>query len=204
MIFSGALPAGSDHLESELAVLLGMSRTPVREAALTLESQGLVEMRPRKGVRVLTLSPNDMRDIYDVLTELESLAARRAAERGLTKTELAQLSAAIHDMEAAVAQGSMEDWAEADERFHLELVRLSGNARMHGIFELMSDQLRRALAVTLYMRPVPNASNEDHRNVYDAILKGNADLAADIHRVHRQKAKELLVDLVEKHRLYRI
>ncbi len=204
MIFSGALPAGSDHLESELAVLLGMSRTPVREAALTLESQGLVEMRPRKGVRVLTLSPDDMREIYDVLTELESLAARRAAERSLTKTELAELAAAIHDMDVALEQRSLEDWAEADDRFHQELVRLSGNARLHSISELMSDQVRRARSVTLYMRPMPNQSNDDHRDVYDAILKGNTDLAADTHRAHRQASMEMLVDLLEKHRLYRI
>jgi DNA-binding GntR family transcriptional regulator len=59
-IFSGELAAGSDHLESELADLLEMSRTPVREAVLTLESQGLLELRPRKGVRILPLSPEDM------------------------------------------------------------------------------------------------------------------------------------------------
>jgi len=49
LIFSGELGAGTDHLESELADLLGMSRTPIREAALILEAQGLVEMRTRKG-----------------------------------------------------------------------------------------------------------------------------------------------------------
>jgi DNA-binding GntR family transcriptional regulator len=81
LIFTGALPAGSDHLESELAERLGMSRTPVREAALTLDGQGLLEMRPRKGVRILPVSVEDMGEIYDVLTELESLAAEQAAKR---------------------------------------------------------------------------------------------------------------------------
>jgi len=74
LVFSGDLAAGSDHLESELADRLGLSRTPVREALLVLESQGLVDIRPRKGVRIRHVSPKDMAEIYDVLTELESLA----------------------------------------------------------------------------------------------------------------------------------
>ena len=114
MIFSGDLPPGSDHLESELATALGMSRTPIREAALTLESQGLLEMRPRKGVRILPVSPNDMREIYDVLTELESLAARRAAEEKPDADDLVPLAQSIADMEAALNSGALEDWAEAD------------------------------------------------------------------------------------------
>ena len=81
-IFAGDLAAGSDHLESELAELLEMSRTPVREAVLTLEGQGLLEMRPRKGVRILPLSPGDMAEIYDVLTQLESHVTERAAAAG--------------------------------------------------------------------------------------------------------------------------
>jgi DNA-binding GntR family transcriptional regulator len=70
LIFSGKLGAGTDHLESELAQALGMSRTPVREAVLMLEAQGLLEVRPRKGVRIKPVSPSDMAEIYDVLTEL--------------------------------------------------------------------------------------------------------------------------------------
>lgn len=204
MIFSGDLPAGSDHLESELAVQLGMSRTPVREAALRLESQGLVQMRPRKGVRILPISPSDMREIYDVLTELESFAARRAAERGLSDTDLASLAQSIDDMDSALAQTALEDWAEADDRFHQELVQLGGNARVCAIVDLMNDQVRRARAVTLFMRPIPNQSNEDHRRVFEAIRRGDADEAAGTHRAHRQTAKVMMVDLLERHRLHRI
>ncbi|MBU0781554.1 MAG: GntR family transcriptional regulator, partial [Alphaproteobacteria bacterium] len=95
LIFCGELPAGSDHLEAELAERFGMSRTPVREAALVLESQGLVEMRPRKGIRILPVSADDMREIYDVLTELESFAAQQAALQGYQASDLKKLEAAI-------------------------------------------------------------------------------------------------------------
>ncbi|WP_417522543.1 GntR family transcriptional regulator [Marinovum sp.] len=201
MIFSGELPAGSDHLETELAARLGMSRTPVREAALMLESQGLVEMRPRKGVRVLPVSPADMREIYDVLTELESLAAERAAEAGHSEPELAELAAAISDMDRAIEAEDLEAWAEADDRFHAELVRLSGNSRLRMIVAMMSDQVRRAKSSTLFVRPLPVQSNKDHREVYAAILAGDPDTARRVHRDHRRHARDVLTDLLEKMRL---
>ena len=201
MIFSGELAPGSDHLESELAEKLGFSRTPVREAALMLENQGLLELRPRKGVRILPVSPEDMSEIYDVLTELESLAARRAAERGLRSDQLAVLASAISDMERALASDDLEQWAEADDRFHRELVRLGGNSRVISIFELMNDQVRRARKVTLFMRPAPVQSNKDHRDVFEAIRSGEAELAASLHRAHRQNAEKMIVGLLQKHRL---
>lgn len=201
MIFSGELAAGTDHLETELAEQLGMSRTPVREATLTLESQGLLEVRPRKGVRILPVSPDDMREIYDVLTELESLAAESAARQGYSEADLGNLSQAIGDMDAALAQEDLLAWAQADDRFHRELVRLGRNSRVETIVEMMIDQVRRARASTLFIRPLPVQSNEDHRVVFHAIRDGNPELARDRHRKHRQHAKNILVELLEKHRL---
>lgn len=204
LIFRGELPPGSDHLEAELADRFGMSRTPVREAALILESQGLVELRPRKGVRVLPVSPEDMREIYEVLTELESLAAGQAALQGYTDSALKKLEAAINDMDGAIAATDLEAWAEADDRFHTELVRLGKNSRIETIVLMMSDQVKRARAMTLFMRPLPIQSNEDHRAVFDAIRRGDAQAARDIHKAHRQNAKDMLITLLETHRLTRI
>ncbi len=201
LIFSGELAAGSDHLESELAESLGMSRTPVREAALTLESQGLLELRPRKGVRVLPVSPDDMREIYEVLTELESYAARQAASAGYGAKDMAALERAITDMEHALDAEELEAWAEADGRFHAELVRLGGNSRIAAIVNMLNDQVRRARATTLYMRPLPLRSNEEHRGVFEAIKRGDATAAHDIHHAHRRHAKKMLIELLERHRL---
>ncbi|MEX3017573.1 GntR family transcriptional regulator [Gymnodinialimonas hymeniacidonis] len=200
-IFAGELAAGSDHLESELADLLNMSRTPIREAVLTLESQGLLELRPRKGVRISPLSPEDMAEIYDVLTELESLAAERAASAGHDEAELQELAIAISDMDVALASSDLEAWAEADDRFHQELVRLGGNSRIVMIVNMMSDQVRRARATTLFMRPVPTKSNEDHRKVYQAIAEGDFEMARNTHREHRQHAKRIIVELLNRNRL---
>jgi len=191
----------SDHLESELAAVLKMSRTPVREAILTLEGQGLLELRPRKGVRILPLSPEDMAEIYDILTELESLAAARAAEAGHGPEGLKTLATSIDRMDVAIAAQDLDAWAAADDDFHAELVRLGGNRRITALVAMMADQVRRARAITLGLRPLPVKSNEDHRKVYTAIAAGDAALARDTHHAHRRAAKALIVGLLEKHRL---
>lgn len=201
MIFRGELGPGSDHLEGELANRLGMSRTPVREAALTLEAQGLVELRPRKGLRILSVSPQDMADIYDVLTELEGLAAARAAKAGYSADELAQLRLAIDDMDAALSVEDRDAWSEADDRFHRELVRLGGNKRVAAIVSVMEDQVRRAKKITLHMRPLPLRSNDDHRALFDAITETDPVRARQVHTEHRTAARAVLLDLLEKHRL---
>jgi len=199
LIFKGELGPGTDHLEGELADRLGMSRTPVREASRVLESQGLVEMRPRKGFRVSTLSPGDMRDVYEVLTELESLSVENAARMGYSERDLNCLGTAIKDMESALFERDLQAWADADDRFHTELVSLGRNSRIIAIAGMMIDQVRRARAVTLHMRPMPVKSNEDHRGVYDAIRRGDAAEARRIHHAHRTHAKDMLLSFLEKH-----
>jgi len=200
-IFDGELAAGSDHLESELAALLNMSRTPVREAVLMLEGQGLLELRPRKGVRILPISPDDMSEIYDVLTELESLAAEQAAKARYPDKELEPLLACITDMENAIGASDLEAWSDGDGRFHQELVRLGGNSRVINIVSMMRDQVRRARRTTLFMRPLPTKSNQDHRLVYNAIKNGEADNARKYHRAHRREAQKIIVGLLHKHRM---
>ncbi|MEM6986321.1 MAG: GntR family transcriptional regulator [Pseudomonadota bacterium] len=204
LIFSGELWPGSNHLETELADRLDMSRTPVREALLVLEGQGLLKVVPRRGVRILPVSPDDMREIYDVLTAIEALAARKAAEAGYSGDDLSELVKAIDNMDAAIAREDREAWAVADEAFHRELVRLANNTRVMDIFDRMSDQVRRAKAVTLHVRPLPVQSNADHRAVYEAIRAGDVEQAGKRHEQHRLRAKEVLVGLLEQLGLTRL
>jgi len=199
LILSGELPAGTDHLESELAARLGVSRTPIREAALMLEAQALLEVRPRKGVRILTVSVDDMHEIYEVLTELESTAARRAAEAQHDPATLAELVSWIVEMERALEQNDREAWAVADDAFHAELVRLGGNRRIIAIIANFNDQVGRVRAMTLRLRPMPHQSNEDHRALVDAIFRGDGGEAHRLHWNHRAATRQLLTGLLESH-----
>lgn len=204
LILDNRLASGSNHLESELAEMLGMSRTPIREASLILEAQGLVEVKPRHGVRILSLSPEDMAEIYDILTELESLSAELAAQRELTEEDFATAQEAIRSMDDALSEDDREAWAVADDLFHAELVRLGGNKRIANIFRMYSDQVRRARMLTLNLRPEPTKSNDDHRNVLNAIRTGDAARARELHRTHRIQAKRMLVNLLEQYGFHKV
>ncbi len=204
MIIENRLASGSNHLESELAELLGMSRTPVREATLILQAQGLVEVKPRHGVKILSLSPTDMAEIYDILTELESLSAALAAQSNHPEDAFQPAEQAIRDMDKALENDDLEAWAVSDEIFHSELVTLGNNSRIRNIFNMYSDQVRRARKLTLHLRPRPTKSNEDHRNVLQAIREGKAEKARELHRAHRIQAKQILVALLEKYGFHNV
>src|SRR4051812_13469188 len=110
---------GYQGSEQEIASQLGMSRTPVHEAIIRLQEEGLVRVLPRRGVVVCALSPEDMREIYGVIIALETasselLAERPEEERGPIAGELDAVNAR---METALAADDLVDWAGADERF---------------------------------------------------------------------------------------
>ncbi len=198
LILDGALPAGTQLLESEAAERLEMSRTPVREAMVRLRQEGIVEIRPRHGMRVLPISPADMREIYEVLTSLEGTAAALVARRGLAAGELAALKTAVHDMDAALDGNDLQAWAEADEHFHSLLVGFCGNGRLAGTIGQFQSQAHRARLLTLSLRPKPVTSNRDHEALVRAIEAGDPDEARRIHCEHRERAGRVLVAILER------
>jgi DNA-binding GntR family transcriptional regulator len=198
LILSNQLPAGSQLLEQEAALRLGMSRTPVREAMVRLEQDGVVEIRPRHGMRVLPVSAADMREIYEVLTSLEATAAEMVARRGVSEGELAQLQQAVSDMDAALALDDLDAWATADQRFHSLLVELTRNQRLQQIVTQLGEQAHRARMLTLRLRPKPVGSNRDHAMLVAAIAARDAELAKSIHHNHRATAGLMLIALLEK------
>ena len=203
-ILANDMSPGAQYLEQELAEALGMSRTPVREAAIRLENEGIVEVKPRHGIRVLPVSSEDMREIYDILTDLESTAARLVAERGLAASESRVLDETVEQMARALDEDDLEAWARADERFHKLLVGFSGNARLNLVVNMFWDQAHRVRMLTLQMRPKPTDSNLDHAAVVDAIKRGDADAAYRIHREHRVRAGETLIGLLDHYGLRNI
>jgi len=200
-ILGNQLPPGYLTPEPELALRLGMSRTPVREALIRLHGEGLVELVPRRGVRVMPVSPDDMREIYQLLATLEPEAAAGVAARGLSEDQRAQLADATDAMERALRAGELEEWALADSRFHERLLDFSENARLKAIVGTLFAQSHRARAVTLRLREPPWKSTEEHRAIVDAMADGDAELTRARFRRHRDEAAQELINILEKCRL---
>jgi DNA-binding GntR family transcriptional regulator len=200
-ILDNVWPAGLQVLEQQLSTELAMSRTPVREALVRLQEEGLVEVIPRHGMRVLPVSAADMADIYVVLTALESAAVELVARRRPADAELAPLVHASQAMAAALADDDLDAWAAADERFHTHLVELSGNRLLVEAVRNCEDRAHRARIVTLRMRPKPEHSTREHLDVVAKIRRGDAAGAFDAHRRHRERGARELLAILEEHRL---
>lgn len=203
-IMENELSAGDQLMEGEVAEMLNISRTPAREAVVKLEADGLVEVRPRHGMKVKAISVADMQEIYAVLTGLESTAAWQAAKGSRNPEDIQRLRDCVLQMDEALGNKDLNGWADADKAFHRQLVAMSGNSRLIELVDRYIDQSHRVRMLTLRLRPMPLQSNSDHAEVVSAIEKGDADMARRIHRIHREKAGELLVNLLESHGLTKL
>ena len=200
-ILDNVYPAGHRALEQEYADELGLSRTPVREALLKLAGEGLVEVIPRHGTRVLPVSTEDMREIYQMLTALEPMAAELLANKKLPAADLKPLIEASRDMTAALKADDLDAWAEADERYHRLLIALAGNRLLADTVQGLWDRAHRARMVTLRLRPKPLHSTTEHNAIVEAIRVGDASQAARLYRAHRERGSSELLAILEKARI---
>lgn len=192
---------GYQALEQEIALQLGMSRTPVREALIRLANEGFVEVIPRRGMRVLPVSANDMKEIYEILSALESMAAEMLAARKPTDAELKPLVTATNAMAKALAKDDLDAWAAADESFHERLVNLAGNKMLADAVFSYWDRAHRARMFSLRLRPKPVNSTQEHMALVERLRQGDAAGAAAVNREHRQRASRELLVIFERFRL---
>lgn len=169
--------------EGELADAVGVSRTPVREALLRLEVEGLLKLYPKKGALVLPVSAQEITDVVETRLLVEEHAVRKAATAtpaGLV-ARLEELLARQHEQAGA---GRLADVAVSDRCFHAEIVRATGNAILVRLYDQLRDrQLRMGVAV-MHAHPDRIAKNiTEHTEILEAVRAGDADAAAEA--VHR-------------------
>ncbi|MER5541670.1 GntR family transcriptional regulator [Streptomyces sp. NPDC001118] len=168
--------------EGELAEAVGVSRTPVREALLRLEVEGLIRLYPKKGALVLPVSAQEIADVVETRQLVEEHAARKAvpAAPGLLErlTELLELQ------KAQAAAGDLAGAAITDRSFHAEIVRSGGNEILSRLYDQLRDrQLRMGVAV-MHSHPDRIAKTlAEHEEILDALRAGDAEAAVEV--VHR-------------------
>ncbi|MFJ8943993.1 GntR family transcriptional regulator [Streptomyces sp. NPDC102395] len=168
--------------EGELAEAVGVSRTPVREALLRLEAEGLIKLYPKKGAMVLPVSAQEIADVVETRMLVEEHAARKAvpAPAGL----LARLEELLELQKAQAAAGDLAGAAVTDRCFHAEIVRSGGNEILSRLYDQLRDrQLRMGVAV-LHSHPDRVAKTlVEHEEILRALRAGDAEDAVRL--VHR-------------------
>jgi DNA-binding GntR family transcriptional regulator len=167
--------AGGDLLtEGEVADALGISRTPVREAFLRLESEGLLRLYPKRGALVVPVSAGEVEAVMETRALVERYAVAKTMERGVAIT--GAMRSAIARQEEA--DGDLDAFVEADRAFHTVFVAAAGNPIILSLYDSLRDRQQR-MGVTA-LRREPRRLGEildEHRGLADAI---DAGVVADV------------------------
>ncbi|MEU5050662.1 GntR family transcriptional regulator [Streptomyces sp. NPDC021096] len=165
--------------EGDLAEAVGVSRTPVREALLRLEAEGLLKLYPKKGALVLAVSAQEIADVVETRLLVEKYAAGKAVPAA--PALLARLAELVDDMRRQAAAGDLAAVSLSDRAFHAEIVRSAGNQILSGLYEQLRDrQLRMGVAV-MHAHPDRIAKNiAEHTEILEALRSGDAAAATEV------------------------
>lgn len=196
-LLAGGYRQGEHLVEAKIADELGISRGPVREAFRILRVEGLVTEEPRRGTFVVTITPQDVREIYGLRAAVEGAAVRSLCRKG-DPHAVAQLEAAIAEIAAASSEGDTAGVARADVAFHELLCRLSGNRRLLETFQRYVPMLRGLLRWDEEPLGTPvEGVAEQHRPLVAAIRNGDEMEAVRLVTSHSEEAGERLAQRLE-------
>jgi GntR family transcriptional regulator, gluconate operon transcriptional repressor len=194
-ILAGGFRQGEHLVEAKIAEQLNISRGPVREAFKLLRAEGLLNEEPRRGTFVVSLSADDVREIYGLRAALEGRAARMIA-RSQDPAALARLRVLVEEIDRAVAAGDPVAASRADLAFHEGLCELCGNSRIHEVFMRYVPTLRALLRLDGQVLRSLDEVSQQHRPFVEAIEAGDEETASRLLSEHADHAGELIAGVV--------
>ncbi|MFE2376423.1 GntR family transcriptional regulator [Streptomyces sp. NPDC059398] len=197
LLSTGSLAPGMSVTEAALSRALDVSRTPVREALLRLEAEGVVHSALARGFVVRPLSGREVSEVYPVLATLEALAVR-SAPRPLAPAEHDRLAGLLDELEAS---GDAVERRALDTAFHTGLIRLCGNQYLQETIAKLRTSLSRYEIA--YMQHIPSRGPADrqHREVLSALATGDREGAAAVVEEHWHDGRRCIAEwLASDHR----
>jgi len=191
-IFKGELAAGQKLTEQEVALRLGVSRGPVREAFRALEDLGLVQIEQNRGAFVRKIDLDEAVEIHDVYSALEELAARTAARR-LSAKQIAELQSLVESMDAAAEAEDLDRYYSLNLSFHQGLVEGSANRRLLSTYNRLLNELHLFRRFGLMQRGEMQLSNREHHQILDKIAAGDPEGTAEAMRSHTSERRRKML-----------
>jgi len=183
-ILAGELTGGQRLREDELATMIGVSRTPVREALRSLAAEGLLRYERNRGVRVESWTPKDLEEVYGLRSLLEPYATALAATSG--QLDLVELARLADEMDEAVVQPRLDinRITEINNQFHDTIMEGSGNQRLRMLVNsiVQVPTVRRTFA--LYTPEDLRRSAAHHRELVESLHSGDPVWAESVMRAH--------------------
>ncbi len=191
-ILSGQYKSGDMLTEQPLSERLGVSRTPIRAAIRRLAEEGLVELNPNRGAVVIGVTVDDLISTYKIRMRLEGIASAMAATR-LTEEEKRELRESVELSEYYIARGDTEHIKELDTTFHRIIYKASGNRMLCRILTELHRNIKTYRKRSLSVPGRVEKSHEEHREILNAILAGDAEKADILTSLHIERAMNNMV-----------
>jgi len=182
-ILKGELKPGERLMEVQLAVKLGVSRTPIREAIRMLEQEGLAVTIPRRGAEVARMTEKDMQDVLQVREALDELAASIACEL-ITEEELKQLERAMEEFEIATGTKDIKRIADTDMSFHDIIYHATRNPKLVNILNNLREQMYGYRVEYLKDERNYPVLLKEHREILKGFKEKNKNLVSESMRTH--------------------
>ena len=196
-IFRGDLKPGQRLVESKLAKLMKVSRTPVREAIIELIQKGLAVPSPPKGVKVAPLpTTKELTEFYDISSVLRGLAARKAA-CNITPQEIKHLQEIITESEQSLREGCLEEIFKLNKKFHQTIEKSCNNKEVIFLLDNVYERSRERFSEILSRKKRQKESIEEHRAILEALIKKDEKLAEQLMKKHIENGKEDLLQQIE-------
>lgn len=190
MIVEGAIKAGERLNETALADTLGVSRTPIREALKLLASEGMVELMPNRGARVIALASHEIAELFEVISGLERYAAELAAQR-MTKDDFDRLQVTHDRMAMHYQNRNRRDYSKLNNEVHMRIVALSGNGTLAAIHHSLMVRVRRVRYAALEVEERWREAFEEHVALMQALRDKDSRRAGAIMLAHSRETGEV-------------
>ncbi|MFC0560638.1 GntR family transcriptional regulator [Halalkalibacter alkalisediminis] len=195
-ILLGKISTGDFLQERSIAELLGVSRTPVREALKRLEFEGWLETIPWKGVIVKEIEKQDVIEVFQCRLANE-LFMIKLITPNLTDDQLNDLKSIFDNMEAALRGGKREEFIHEDRRFHMYLAQLTNNSRLVQFLDNLSDQMLRLGIRAITKESRANETLEEHEKLLSALQKRSVPEAVEAMEQHIYQTQETLMKMLD-------
>lgn len=199
MIMSGELRGGDRVNEITLSERFGTSRGPIREACRALAQEGLLVAVPNRGVFVRELGLREALEVYDIRSALDELMGRLIAER-VSDAQVEELRALVGEMDRAAAGKDLERYYPANLAFHNRLLAFASNRRLDRLYRGLVKELHLFRRKGLLQQGSMRISNEEHRQIFEAIAARDPIAAGVSMKSHVLAAKQRLLAAVESER----
>jgi DNA-binding GntR family transcriptional regulator len=181
-----------------VAEALGLSRMPVRHALARLGLEGLIVIRPRKGIEVRPIDPVELLQIIEARTVNECHTARLAAAR-FTAEHVAEMNVVLRDTRAALKQRDTEAMMLLDRAFHALIARASGNPVFIDILGNLHDRAVRFWFISLEHKAHQDRVLREHRAIRDALAARDTEAAESAMASHIAAFRQNVTRLIGQH-----